>query len=330
MAHRVGVAALIALGACRRSDPPQPAPPPPDAPARALPAPPPPPPPPPPPTPAPSPGVAGGGPWSDPRLVGAAVSQAVVVEGHARSVVGVPALDGSHARLSWVSWGEGGAEIVAQTDAPTMAPGSSLALVARGDGWTAAWRCAGADGGERWCAQEVTREGFSTPPRDATDEERAGAGWTVDLLASRRRERVDLLAQDVSDGSHHAALQALGRAAVLRVDEVEVLRGDDLRGYAPALALASRGARSWVALSRGSCRDARVELWSVDPGGAQRRASLPIGVEVGVRWLRVEPSDGAVALSWYQDLIPIRMPCARGDGGATTAHHGVRVALVLE
>jgi len=51
---------------------------------------------------------------------------------------------------------------------------------------------------------------------------------------------------------------------------------------------------------------------------------------VGVRWLRVEPGEGRVALSWSQDLIPIRMPCVRGDGGATTAHHGVRVALVLE
>ncbi len=46
--------------------------------------------------------------------------------------------------------------------------------------------------------------------------------------------------------------------------------------------------------------------------------------------MRIEPAAGRVALSWYQDLIPIRLPCARPDGGPNTAEHGVRVARVVE
>jgi hypothetical protein len=166
--------------------------------------------------------------------------------------------------------------------------------------------------------------------RDATDGERAAAGWSVDLLASRRPERADLLPGEVRDGAVVVAAAPAGRGAAVRIGEVEVLRGGDLRGYAPAMATAAQGGTRWVALSRGRCHDTRVELWSVREGRVALRASFAVGAEVGFRWMRLEPADGRVALSWYQDLIPIRLPCARPDGGPNTAEHGVRVARVVE
>ena len=96
------------------------------------------------------------------------------------------------------------------------------------------------------------------------------------------------------------------------------------------MATAAQGGTRWVALSRGRCHDTRVELWSLREGRAALRASFAVGAEVGFRWMRLEPAAGRVALSWYQDLIPIRLPCARPDGGPNTAEHGVRVARVVE
>lgn len=275
-------------------------------------------------------GPGAAGPWRDPRLVGAATSQAVWVGDQLQSLVAVPAPDGSHARLSWVRWGQGGAEIVAQADAPAMAPGASLALVPAGVGWVAVWRCEGADGGVRWCAQTLGAQGFVGDVRDASDRERAAAGWSVDLLVSRRPERADLLPAEVRDGAVVVSARPEGRGAALRVDTTEVLRGTDLRSYAPALATAVQGTTRWVAVSRGRCRETRVELWSLREGRAALRASFAVGAEVGFRWMRLEPAAGRVALSWYQDLIPIRLPCARVDGGPNTAEHGVRVARVVE
>ncbi len=275
-------------------------------------------------------GPGAAGPWRDARLVGAATSQAVWVGDQLQSLVAVPAPDGSHARLSWVRWGASGAEIVAQADAPAMAPGASLSLLPAGEGWVAVWRCEGADGGVRWCAQPLGAQGFAGEVRDATEVERAAAGWSVDLLASRRPERADLLPAEVRDGAVALTVRAEGRGAVLRVDATEVLRGGDLRGYAPALATAAHGGTRWVAVSRGRCRDTRVELWSLREGRPALRASFAVGAEVGFRWMRLEPAAGRVALSWYQDLIPIRLPCARPDGGPNTAEHGVRVARVVE
>lgn len=325
------LALLATLPACDRSTPDRPAP---QAititdGAPARPAPPSSPPAPPPPSEAPTAPLAGG-PWGDPRLVGAAASQAVAIGGRLLSVVAIPARDRSHARLSWVRWSDAGAEIVEQADGWAMSPGASIALVPAGGGWSATWRCEGADGGARWCAHSLSESGFTGGAREATAAEQAGASWSVDLLETRRRERADVLAEPVAIGGFRAEVQRVGTLAALRVDDAEVLRGDDLRGYAPALALASRGARRWVALSRGRCQNARIELWSIDGGAASLRASFAMRAEVGVRWLRVEPGDGVVAVSWYQDLIPIPVPCVRGDGGTSTADHGVRVAAVVE
>ncbi|MFO0627428.1 MAG: hypothetical protein U0325_17600 [Polyangiales bacterium] len=275
-------------------------------------------------------GPGAAGPWRDARLVGAATSQAVWVGDRLQSLVAVPATDGSHARLSWVRWGAQGAEIVAQADAPAMAPGASLALVPAGEGWVAVWRCEGADGGVRWCAQPLGPQGFAGGVRDASETERAAAGWCVDLLASRRPDRADLLPAEVRDGAVALTVRPEGRGAVLRVDATEVLRGGDLRGYAPAMVTATHAGTRWIALSRGRCQDTRVELWSLRDGRAALRASFAVGAEVGFRWMRLEPAAGRVALTWYQDLIPIRLPCARPDGGPNTAEHGVRVARVVE
>ena len=69
-------------------------------------------------------------------------------------------------------------------------------------------------------------------------------------------------------------------------------------------------------------------VWAQTWGRTARVATWPIGVEVGVRWMRVEPhASGRVAVSWYQDLIPLRIACTRGDGAPTIDHHGLRVAV---
>lgn len=269
------------------------------------------------------------GPWRDARLVGAAASPAVWAGEAVRSVVALPARDGSHARMSWVRWGPRGAEIVAQADVPAMEPGAAIALHAQADGWVALWRCRGGDAGLRWCAQALGEQGFVGDARDATASEQRSAVWSQDLLASRRPERADLLPGELREGGMVASMRALGRVAVLTLDGVEVLRAEDLRSYAPALAVASAGAERWVALSRGRCHDTRVELWSVRGSTRALRASFPVGGEVGFRWMRLEVSEGRVLLSWYQDLIPIRLPCARPDGGMKLEDHGVRVARVV-
>ena len=60
---------------------------------------------------------------------------------------------------------------------------------------------------------------------------------------------------------------------------------------------------------------------------AELKGSVAIGREVGLRWISVDAGESAVVVSWYQDLIPMRMQCTRGSGAPTVADHGLRVAL---
>ena len=271
------------------------------------------------------------GPWHDGRLVGAAASPAVVTaDGAVQSIVAIPTADHTLARFSWVAWTAAGARIAVQIDAPAMAPGAALGLLARADGWTAVWSGVVGDAGATEHALDINPRGFAGPARAASATEVEAARWALDAMNRRSRERLDLLPQDAARDGVRATAQARGGRAAVLLDGAEVLRGDDLAGYAQAMSVASRGDTRWLALSRGRCREARVELWAVRAGASTLRASFPIGVEVGVRWLRVEPGARGVAVSWYQELIPLRIPCARGDGGATTSNHGVRVAAVLE
>lgn len=269
------------------------------------------------------------GPWRDDRLAGAAVSPAVALDdGRVLSLVAVPAADHSVARLSWVSWSAQGAAIVAQADGPPMAPGAAIGLLPRAGGWTAVWSGEAGDAGQVARALDLTPAGFAGAARAPTEAERTASRWALDAMSRRNRDRLDLPPQPSARGG--LTVDIRGGTTIVYVAEQEVLRGTDLTGYAHALDLAERGGTAWLALSRGRCHDTRVELWSLRDGASTLRASFPIGVEVGVRWLRVEPSARAVVLTWYQDLIPLRIPCARGDGGAATGDHGVRVAAVVE
>lgn len=269
------------------------------------------------------------GPWRDDRLAGAAVSPAVALDDRrVLSLVAVPAADHSVARLSWVSWSAQGAAIVAQTDGPPMAPGAAIALLPREGGWTAVWSGEAGDAGQVARAMDLTPAGFAGAARAPTDPERAASRWALDAMSRRSRNGLDLPPQSSARGG--LTVETRGATTIVSVAEREVLRGADLTGYAHAIDLAERGDTGWLAISRGRCRDTRVELWALRDGRETLRASFPIGVEVGVRWLRVEPSARAVVLTWYQDLIPLRIPCARGDGGASTGDHGVRVAAVVE
>lgn len=269
------------------------------------------------------------GPWRDDRLAGAAVSPAVALDdGRVLSLVAVPSVDHSLARFSWVSWGAQGAAVVAQADGPPMAPGAAIALLPREGGWTAVWSGESGDAGQVARAMDLTPAGFAGAARAPTDPERAASQWALDAMSRRSRDRLDLPPQPSARGG--VTVDVRGATTIVYVAEREVLRGTDLTGYAHAVDVAERGETGWLAISRGRCRDTRVELWSLRDGREALRASFPIGVEVGVRWLRVEPSARAVVLTWYQDLIPLRIPCARGDGGAATGDHGVRVAAVVE
>lgn len=274
-------------------------------------------------------GTGAQGPWHDDRLAGAAVSPAVALDdGRVVGLVAVPAASPTHARLSWVSWGAQGATILAQTDGPPMAPGAAIALLPRDGGWTAVWAGETLDAGSVARAVDLTPAGFAGAARAPTEAEGTAAQWARDAMSRRSRDRLELPPLATARGG--VTVETRGATTIVRVEGEEVLRGADLQGYAHALDVGARGDTRWLALSRGRCRDARVELWAVRGGRATPRASFPIGVEVGVRWLRVEPSARAVVLTWYQDLIPLRIPCARGDGGATTRDHGVRVAAVVE
>ncbi len=111
--------------------------------------------------------------------------------------------------------------------------------------------------------------------------------------------------------------------------DIEVTRGADLTGFEPAVGLGvSEGGRRWVAVTRGHCQQTRLEVFRVDGATVTLRGRFLFGTEVGVRWVRIDARRHDAVVSWYQSLIPVRIDCIRGPGGATLADHGPRVALV--
>lgn len=92
------------------------------------------------------------------------------------------------------------------------------------------------------------------------------------------------------------------------------------------LGLTSPG-RGSCATSRGHCGDTRVEVFRVAGDDVWTEAVLPVGKEIGFRWVHVDARDDLAVVTWYQDVIPIRMRCTHSKGSATAQDHGVHVAM---
>lgn len=272
-------------------------------------------------------------PW---RATGAgtyAVSPAVWMRDAAYSVMAVPTEDLRHAELQWVRWSDHGAEVLARKEVTGMIPGATLALDHRDGSLVVTWlpAIAAPDAGITARAQDLSASGFAGDERAAqTPAEASAETWIRAVTARRTRTG----AEEPAPASERNGVSVLSTprysSAIVTVDGVEVTRGADLRGYERAVGGSSQDAVRWVGLSRGRCADARVEVYRVEGHEASLRASFPIGEEIGVRWIALDPQPGALVVSWYQDYIPIRIDCGHAHTLSNLDEHGLRVAVVRE
>ncbi len=268
------------------------------------------------------------GPFAVRGATAAAASPVRWIGGALRSVLAFPADDGRSAELWLMGWSPQGAERLATSPASWTPPGSGVALVARDGATAAVWSSNAVDGGVAWRAVDLRADGFAGTERSASGDEVAASAWTRDAMLRRSREGVAIPAAPVTAGGVTLRIDVEHDLGVARLGEVEVVRGADLLGYQPAAGLDLGGAgERWLAVTRGECAETRVEIYSVAAGRAQHRGAVTIGKEVGVRWLSVDPAGASVAVSWYQELIPIRMRCTRGPDAPSVADQGMRVAL---
>lgn len=279
-------------------------------------------------SPPPPPLVAVQGPWQSAEARTAAVSPALWIEGEVRSAVAAPAEDATGAEMRWVLWSASGAAVVARHPVRWIPPCSTMSLLPRTGGATVVWPGAAGDAGVGWRAIDVTSAGFAGDEREASATEAAASEWALTSMLRRSREGVIEPAPAVTRASVVLRVEPRRTVPVALLADVELTRGVDLLGYEPALGLDVEDvAGRWAAVSRGSCVDARVELYRVQRDVAELKGSVAIGREVGLRWISVDAGESAVVVSWYQDLIPMRMQCTRGSGAPTVADHGLRVAL---
>jgi len=240
-----------------------------------------------------------------------------------------PGSDQEHAAFHLVRWHGGGVMVLQDREGPGLAPGGIIGIqLASGDAPTLLWQGSPRDGGLLHHALPCTATGCTADVRAATDTERAALDWTLPALQRRSREGTQEVALEAVRDGVTLRIERLRTVAVARLGSLEIARSADLIGYQRAAAVGVQGEVRWVALSRGQCSENRVELFRVASGVSTRVATWPIGVEVGVRWMRMEVHPaGRVAVSWYQDLIPLRIACTRGDGAPTIDDHGLRVAV---
>lgn len=268
------------------------------------------------------------GPWQSPEARSAAVSPALWLDGAARSAAAVATPDAGAAEMRWLSWSATGAAVVARHIVRWIPPGSAMALVPRVGGATVVWPVAPGDAGSGWRAIDVTATDFAGDEHEANALEVAASEWALAAMGRRSREGVAEPAPSITLGGVALRVEPRRNPPVALLGDVELTRGDDLLGFERALGLDPDDvAGRWAALSRGRCHDARMELYRVQPDRAEWKGAVAIGREVGVRWLSVDAGAGAVVVSWYQDLIPMRIDCTRGADAPTIADQGLRVAL---
>ena len=275
--------------------------------------------------------------WHAPTLTYESVSNALLGSSadSAVGLVAAPSEDLSTATLRLVRWTERGVADLATHAITGTFPGGPLALLRRASGgYTAVWFPArrDPDGGTLVArALDATDAGFEGEERDATDAERSAAMWASGNMAPRRRTGIHDVAPAVTVGDVRVSVDRKRENAVpeVHLDQVEVTRGTDLEGFEPSVGVGvTAGARRWVAVARGRCQQARIDVYLVEGGTVTLRQRLPLRTEVGVRWIRVDARDDEALVTWYQSLIPLRIDCIRGANGATLADHGVRVARV--
>ncbi len=279
--------------------------------------------------PTPHPPVSVQGPWAAADVRGAAVSPALWLDGAARSAMALPAEDARSAEMRWVRWGAGGAEVVARHVVRWVPPGAAMALVPRVGGATVVWPTPAEDASAAsWRAIDVTATGFASDERAASELEVAASEWALTAVGRRSRENVEEPAPTVTLGGVALRVEPRRTVPVALLGDTEVTRGEDLMGFERALGLdPDDAAGRWAAVSRGRCQDARVELYQVTRDHSEWKGAVAIGREVGVRWVSVDAGPSSVVVSWYQDLIPLRMQCTRGADAPVPADQGVRVAL---
>ena len=277
----------------------------------------------------PPPPIAVQGPWQTTEARGAAVTPALWLEGAVRSAMAMPAEDATGAEMRWLRWADGAATVVGRHTVRWIPPGSAMSLVPRTGGATVVWPTApGGDAGAGWRAIDVSATGFEGNEREATALEVAASEWALTAMGRRSREGVDEPAPTVTRASVALRVEPRRAVPVALLGDVELTRGDDLMGFERALGLdPDDTAGRWAALSRGRCQDARLELYRVQRDQSEWKGAVAIGREVGVRWLSVDAGPTSVVVSWYQDLIPMRLQCTRGSNAPTVADQGLRVAL---
>lgn len=269
------------------------------------------------------------GPWSAPEARGAAVTPALWVEGSPRSAMAVSADDARSSEMRWVRWSAQGAEVVARHVVRWVPPGAAMALVPRVGGATVVWPTPAEDASPAgWRAIDVTGAAFAGDERAASPLEVAASEWALTAAGRRSRDNLEEPAPAVTLGGVTLHVEPRRTLAVALLGDTELTRGEDLLGFERAVGLDPDDASGrWAALSRGRCQDARLELYQVQRDRAEWKGAVAVGRELGVRWLSVDAGPSSVVVSWYQDLIPLRMQCTRGADAPTVADQGVRVAL---
>ncbi len=276
-----------------------------------------------------------GGVWLAPTLVGDAVSNALSSESlHAvYGAFATPTEDLTRAEMRWGRWSEQGLASLSTHAVTGVYPGAPMALLRRGSGFTVVWFPAlrALDGGVEARALDAEATGFTGDERPATAAETAAAMWASAPAAPRRRAGIQEFAPVSSLGDERVRVEVPHghTTPAVMLGDIEVTRGADLTGFEPAVGVGvSEGGRRWVAVSRGHCQQTRLEVFRVDGDAVTLRGRFLFGTEVGVRWVRIDARRHDAVVSWYQSLIPVRIDCIRGPGGATLADHGPRVALV--
>lgn len=271
--------------------------------------------------------------WWSTDLVSAAVSNALAVPGGGAPIAVVADVSEDHAQavMRIVRWSPRGVAEVARKDTSGTLPGGAISLARRPGGYVAVWFASDEDGGVRARAIDLDATTFCSDERAATEAEARAADWARVANLPRRREGAQEMAAPVRDKDDTAQVEVRRSRPTpsLVLGPLVVTQGHDLTGFEPAIGLAALGgARWWVAASRGHCAETRVEVFLVDGEAVATRGRYLFGTETGVRWIRIDATADEAVVTWYQSLIPLRIDCIRGPGGATLEDHGVRVTRV--
>ncbi len=270
------------------------------------------------------------GPWNAPGTQGAAVSPAVWSNGDVYSAVALPDEGLVHAELRWMRWRAGQSAVLDRRKVTGMAPGSAMALISRvGGGYTVVWLVPGDDGGVGAIrAIDVGPETFTSDERFGSMSEAVGARWIREVMARRERDHVEEPPRVIPSQAGRVSVDVHRGVVTVTAGGVEVTQGEDLMGFEQTVTATEAQGTGWVAVSRGRCHDARIEVYRTAPGVSTLRARFAMGAELGVRWIALDPHGDTVAVSWYQDLIPLRLACDRGVDAPEVTDQGVRVAVV--